>query len=286
MLQVLVSGLQVGSSYSLMALALVLVLKATDVPNFAQAEMGLLAVFVVWVGMNQLDLNYWFSVVLGLVAAVVLALVLERLLIRPIAGGTHFTSIFMTIGIFFTVNSVIALVWDSVPRSLDSPFTGTLRLGDAVVSKLSLVAIATGILVAIALEIFFRSRMGVQMRAVAENAELPRLLGVKLGHVFAIAWGMAACIACIAVLLTAQANILNDQAAQTLILTGFVAATFGGFSSISGAMLGGLFLGVVENLAGTYISTAAASATSLLVVVGVLLLKPEGVLGEMRSREI
>ena len=124
------------------------------------------------------------------------------------------------------------------------------------------------------------------MRAVAEDRVTPRLLGVRLPRVFRITWALAGAIATVAVLLAAQASVLNDQTGQTLILTGFVAATLGGFSSIVGAFVGGLVLGVVENLAGAYISTSAASAVSLLVVVLVLMIRPEGIFGQARVREV
>jgi branched-chain amino acid transport system permease protein len=124
------------------------------------------------------------------------------------------------------------------------------------------------------------------MRAVAEDRVTPRLLGVRLPTVFRVAWALAGGISAVAVVLAAQANVLTDQTGQTLLLPGFVAATLGGFSSIAGAFIGGLALGVIENLIGVYISTSAATAASLLVVVLVLMVKPEGIFGEARVREV
>jgi branched-chain amino acid transport system permease protein len=284
--QVVISGLQVGSSYALMALAIVLVLKATDVPNFATAEMGLLPAFIVWVLIAQAHVNYFLAVLVGVVSGVVLAVIIERFFIRPVIRQSHLSVVFMTIGLFFVLNAIVALEWGSTPRSIDSPFSGTFKVGSTVVSWQPVVAIIVGFAIMIGLQVFFRTRVGVQMRAIAEDRVTPRLLGVRLPRVFRFAWGLAGAIGAIAVLLAAQGNVLNDQTGQTLILTGFVAATLGGFSSVIGAFVGGLALGVVENLAGTYISTSSASAVSLLVVVAVLLLRPEGLFGQTGAREV
>ncbi|MFC4948889.1 branched-chain amino acid ABC transporter permease [Pseudonocardia sp. GCM10023141] len=284
--QVIVSGLQLGSSYALMALALVLVLKATAVPNFAMAEMGLLPAFLVWVAVGPLHWNLYVAVGCGLAVAFVLGIVVERGFIRPIVRHSHLSATFMTIGLFFLVNSIVALVWGSDPRPLEAPVTGSFALGGTVVPYEAIVTIVVAAAIMIGLEIFFRSPAGVQMRAIAEDRVTPRLLGVKLPRMFRIAWGMATVVSTIAVVLTAQSTVLNDQTSQTLILTGFVAATLGGFSSVGGAFVGGLALGVVENLVGNYVSTASASAVSLLVVVAVLMIKPEGLFGRGGVREI
>lgn len=285
MSQVIIGGLQVGSTYALMALALVLVLKATDVPNFAMAEMGLLPAFLVWVLVDQ-HVNYYLAILAGLAAGAVLGMVIERFFIRPIIRTSHFAIVFMTIGLWFVLNSIVALKWDSNPRTIQAPATGTWKIGGTVVAQQAVVAVVVGFVIMIALTLFFRSRAGVQMRAVAEDRVTPRLLGVRLPRVFRITWALAGAIAAVAVVLAAQASVLNDQTGQTLILTGFVAATLGGFSSIVGAFVGGLALGVIENLAGAYISTSAASAVSLLVVVLVLMIRPEGIFGQSRVREV
>jgi len=284
--QVVISGLQVGSAYALMALALVLVLKATDVPNFAMAEMGLLPAFTVWLLISHYHVNYVLAVLAGLVAGALLGVIVERFFIRPVIRHSHFAVVFMTIGLFFALNSIVALFWGSSPRTIDSPFSGTFTVSGTVVSYQAAAAIVVGFVIMVGLHLFFRSRAGIQMRAIAEDRVTPRLLGVRLPRVFRIAWALAGAIAAIAVVLAAQGSVLNDQTGQTLILTGFVAATLGGFSSIVGAFVGGLCLGVVENLAGTYISTSSASAVSLLVVVVVLMFRPEGLFGQTGVREI
>jgi branched-chain amino acid transport system permease protein len=284
--QVIISGLQVGSAYALLALALVLVLKATDVPNFAMAEMGLLPTFVIYVLAAERHVNYYLAVLIGLVFSAVIGMVIERFFIRPIIRTSHFAIVFMTIGLYFVLNSISAKVWNSNPRDIPAPASGVWRIGGTVVAQQAVLSVVVGFVVMIAMLVFFRSRSGVQMRAVAEDRVTPRLLGVRLPRVFRIAWALAGVIAAVAVLLAAQGTVLTDQTGQTLILAGFVAATLGGFNSIVGAFVGGLALGVIENLAGAYISTSAASAVSLLVVVLVLMVRPEGIFGQAKVREV
>lgn len=284
--QVIVSGLQIGSSYALMALAIVLILKATDVPNFAMAEMGLIPAFLIWLGISHFHWSFLTSVTMGVAVGAVIGITVERLFIRPILGQSHFSMIFVTIGLLFTLNGLTGLFFGSQVHSVDSPFSGTLMIGTTVVSIQSIMAISVGLAIMLVLLVFFHTRLGVQMRAVAEDRTAPRLLGVRLPRIFRLAWGMAGAIATIAVLLAAQGSILNDQTGQVLIVTGFVAAALGGFQSITGAFVGGLGLGVAEELAGNYISTSSASVVSLLVVVLVLMVRPQGVFGETGAREV
>lgn len=284
--QVIASGLQVGSSYALIALALVLVLKSTNVPNFAQAEMGLLPAFLAWQAMTSLHAPYWVGILVGVAAGIALSLVIERVLIRPILNQSHFAVVMMTIGIFFTLNSIDGVVWGSQPRTIKSPFSGHFRVAGTVVTYEQVVAVGLGLAIMLALHWFFTTRRGVQMRALAEDRVSPRLVGVSVNRVFVTAWAIAGVISALAVILDTQATVLSDQSAGTLIIDGFVAATLGGFSSITGAFVGGLALGILENLAGTYISTSSASAVALVAVFIVLMAKPSGLFGQATVREI
>lgn len=286
MIQLIVSGLAAGSSYALMALALVLVLKATDVPNFAQAEIGLVGAFVLWTLMSQAGVPYWAALPVALLGAAALAIALERVLIRPILAESHFATVLMTIGLFVALNSVTSLIWGSQPRRIDSPFGGSFRIAGNTVTVEQIVAIAAGALITFGLTRFFRTTWGVQMQAVAEDRVTPRLLGVSVNRVFTLSWGLAGAISALALVLLTESTVLSDQSASGLIIKGFVAATIGGFSSVTGAFVGGLALGVLENLAGGFISTASESAVALLVIVLLLMARPEGLFGRNRPREV
>lgn len=284
--QQIISGLQAGSWYSLMALAIVLVLKATDVPNFAMAEIGLLPAFCTWALIDGVGLSWWLAVPIGLLIGAALAIVIERTAIRPILAESHFASVLMTIAVFVVINAIVQLVWGSEPRKVESPFAGSFTVAGQIITYEQLVSIGAGLAVALALIAFFRTPLGVQMQAIAEDRVTPRLLGVSVTTVFRLSWALAGMIATLAMVLQAQASLLTDQNGSGLLIKGFVAATLGGFSSVIGAFIGGLALGVAENLAGAYISTSSKSAIALLAIVLVLSIKPQGLFGRHQVREV
>jgi len=285
--QFLISGLATGSSYALVAVALVLVWKATGVLNFAQAEIGLFGAFVAWFAIESTGANYYVAVVGGMIAAAVLAMVLERTVVRPIMGESHFAMLIMTIGLYVTVNSLTTLIWGSAGQTIPSPLHGTVHLGPTLVADVNqIAAIVVGAALTLGLTAFFRSRWGVQMRAIAEDRVTPRLLGVSMGRVVAASWALGALLATVALLFQTQATLLNNTAATDLIVKATVAATIGGFASVSGAYFGGLALGVVETLAGGYISSGDQSAVALVLVVLILLVRPEGIFTRGRARQV
>ncbi len=286
MVQQVIAGLQAGSTYAMLALAVVLILKATDVPNFATADMGLVPTFVGWQLMDSFDLSYWLAVPAAIVFGMVLALVIERIAIRPILAESHFATVLMTIGIFVVLSAVIQLVWGSEPRRIDAPISGNFEVAGNFVTYDQLATIGLGALITAALLWFFKSPWGVRMQAIAEDRVTPRLLGVRVDRVFSISWALAAAIATVAMTLHTQSTVLTDTAGAPLILKAFVAATMGGFGSIIGAFLGGLALGVIENLAGFYIGTGSRAAVAMIFVVLILMAKPEGLFSKARPREV
>jgi branched-chain amino acid transport system permease protein len=284
--QQVIAGLQAGSTYAMLALAVVLILKATDVPNFATADMGLVPTFVLWQLMDSFGLSYWLALPAAIVFGMVLALVIERIAIRPILAESHFATVLMTIGIFVVLSAVIQLIWGSEPRRIEAPFSGNFEVGGNFVTYDQLATIGLGAVITAALLWFFKSPWGVRMQAIAEDRVTPRLLGVRVDRVFSISWALAAAIATVAMTMHTQSTVLTDTAGAPLILKAFVAATMGGFGSILGAFLGGLALGVIENLAGFYIGTGSRAAVAMIFVVLILMAKPEGLFSKARPREV
>ena len=286
MVQQVIAGLQAGSTYAMLALAVVLILKATDVPNFATADMGLVPTFVGWQLMDSFGLSYWLAIPAAIVFGMILALVIERIAIRPILAESHFATVLMTIGVFVVLSAVIQLIWGSEPRRIDAPISGNFEVAGNFVTYDQLATIGLGALITAALLWFFKSPWGVRMQAIAEDRVTPRLLGVRVDRVFSISWALAAAIATVAMTLHTQSTVLTDTAGAPLILKAFVAATMGGFGSIIGAFLGGLALGVIENLAGFYIGTGSRAAVAMIFVVLILMAKPEGLFSKARPREV
>jgi len=286
MLQSILSGLESGSWYSLLGLAIVVVMKAADVPNFAMAEIGLLATYV-GTTVAALGVPFWIAVLTTLAAGIVSAVLIDIAVMRRLSGHGHFPLLLMTIGLSLALNALIGLVWGQQARRFDAPWTGTyLRVGGVNVSWSQIITIVLGAAAAIAITAFFRSSIGAQMRAVAEDRVTARLVGVNVRRVSAIAWGVGGALAAFAVMLPAQSTLVSTHSASSLIVYGFVAATMGGFVSLIGTFTGGLALGVIQALAGLYISTSIEFAVALLVVVLVLLARPSGFTAGMRLRDV
>ncbi|MFC4948906.1 branched-chain amino acid ABC transporter permease [Pseudonocardia sp. GCM10023141] len=285
--QQILSGLQAGSWYGVLALAVVLVLKSTDVPNFAMAATGLAPAYILWMLHDSgPHLPYPVALVIGLATGVVLALVMERAFIRPLLEYSHFATVLMTIGLMVMVQSAIDLIWSPQPRSISTPYDATFTVLGQTVTSAEIVSIVVGLALMVGLRSFFRSAIGIRLEALAEDKVTPRLLGVRVSTVLVVAWTLASLVATLAMTMQAQATVLSSDAASTMIVNGFVAATLGGFSSITGAYVGGLALGVLENLAGAYIGSGSKSAVALVVVVVVLMVRPQGLFGGLRVREV
>ncbi len=286
MLQQIISGLEAGSAYSLVALAIVIIMRSTDVPNFAMAEMGLVGAYVAWT-FQDLGLPFLVAALLALVVAAVFGVIVEFLFLRPLSGSSHFPTLLMTIGLTYAIGAGIQLYWGAAPRNLGAPWAGTrFNVGGQIIAMTQLVTIAVGILVVVALTWFFKTRWGVQMRAIAENRSVARLIGISAGRVSALAWGIGTAMAALALILATTSSVLSPSIGLPLVLKGFVAAVLGGFTSMIGAFLGGLLIGVLENIAGATISGSSKSAVALIVVFVVLLWKPTGMFAAARPREV
>lgn len=286
MLQTALSGLEAGSWFALLGLAIVVVMKAADVPNFAMAEIGLVATYVGTV-VNAGAANFWVAVVVTLLGGAVLAVAIDLLLMRRLAKYGHFPLLLMTIGLSLALNALIGLIWGHDPRSFPAPWSGSyFTLAGFEISWAQVVTIAVGAVGAIGITWFFRTSTGAQMRAVAENRATARLVGVNAGRLSAIAWGVGGLIAAMAVMLQAQSTLVSTHSAASLIIYGFVAATMGGFVSLLGTFAGGLALGVIQQTVGAYVSGTAQFAVALLAVVVVLLVRPDGFTRAVRLRDV
>jgi branched-chain amino acid transport system permease protein len=286
MLQTALSGLEAGSWFALLGLAIVVVMKAADVPNFAMAEIGLVATYIGTV-VNAGAADFWVAVAVTLLGGAVLAVAIDLLLMRRLAKYGHFPLLLMTIGLSLALNALIGLIWGHDPRSFTAPWSGSyFTLAGFEISWAQVVTIAVGAVGAIGITWFFRTSTGAQMRAVAENRATARLVGVNAGRLSAIAWGVGGLIAAMAVMLQAQSTLVSTHSAASLIIYGFVAATMGGFVSLLGTFAGGLALGVIQQTVGAYVSGTAQFAVALLAVVVVLLVRPDGFTRAVRLRDV
>jgi branched-chain amino acid transport system permease protein len=281
--QQVVSGLATGSIYASLALALVMIYQATDVVNFAQGEMAMFATYICWTMLNA-GVPYWGAFLGTLVIAFVGGIVVERVVIRPVEGAPILSIVIVTLGLLVIFNSMAGWIWTYVQKPFPSPFPSTpLRAGNVVFGSHDIGQIGVTLLVLLCIFLFFRfTPLGLAMRAAAQNPVSSRLCGIRVGWMLAIGWGLAAMVGAVAGMMVAPIVFLDPNMMAGILIYAFASATLGGFTSPGGAVLGGLIVGVIENLVGTYvhfIGTELKLTVALAMILIVLVFKPSGLFG-------
>jgi branched-chain amino acid transport system permease protein len=282
-LQQVVSGLATGGIYGSLALALVMIYQATDVVNYAQGEMAMFSTYLAWTMLNA-GLPYWVAFGATLVVAFVGGLLIERVVIRPVEQAPILTIVIVCIGLLVILNSMAGWIYSYIQKPFPSPFPSRpIRLGAVVFGAHDLGAIGVTLLVLLGLYVFFRyTTLGLAMRAAAQNAPSSRLCGIRVGWMLAIGWGLAALVGAVAGMMVAPVVFLDPNMMSGILIYAFASATLGGFTSPGGAVLGGLIVGVVENLVGTYVSfigTQLKLTVALAMILIVLVVRPSGLFG-------
>jgi len=282
-LQVVIDGMASGAIYGALALALVLIFRSTGLVNFAQGEIALFATYIVW-QLEEIGIPVWFSIGLGLVAGFGSGVVVERLIIRRVESSSHLTVVIVTLGLFIGFNSLTTYIWGTVIKSMKDPFSSqTINFGGVRVSGSSVGTLAVILTVLLVLALVFRyTKLGLAMRAVASNDESAQFVGINVNRILMFGWGLAAAVGALSGALAAPRLFLEPNLMLSLLLYAFAAAALGGFDSPSGAVLGGLIVGVAEGLAGTYIAFIGSDlkvVVPFILIFTVLLVKPNGLLG-------
>jgi branched-chain amino acid transport system permease protein len=289
--QQIVSGLALGAIYASLALALVLIHRATGVINFAQGEMAMFTTYIAWTLTTNHGWHKWLAAAATLVIAFVGGVLIQRVAIRPVERAPVLTIVIVTIGLLLIFNGAAAWIWSAEVRFFPSLFPNdTVDVGGVVVSIQDLGTIAVVLLVVALLWAFFQfTKIGLAMRASALNPDASRLVGVRVGWMLAIGWGLAAMLGAVAGILTAPTTTLDPTMMQAILIYAFAAAVLGGIDSPFGAVAGGLLLGVGLNLIGAYIDFVGADLrlpAALLVILVVLLVRPEGLFGKPIARRV
>jgi branched-chain amino acid transport system permease protein len=284
---VVVSGLATGSIYSLMALSLVIIYNATRTLNFAQGEMLMISTFVGWTTLQVLKAPLVVALLIAVVAAAVLAWGLERLLIRRAISATHFDVLIITLGLSLILRAAAGLLWTHDEFPFPSFFPSQpLAVGAARVAPASLGIIGASLALMLALAALFRwTRLGRAMRAVAQNQRAARLMGISVERVYSASWILAAVVGAVAGVLIAPVIFLSSQMGLVAI-NGFTAAVLGGFGSMPGAVVGGMVLGVLENLAPLYLPSSIKHSVPFLLLITILIVKPGGLFGRVTARKV
>jgi len=289
--QQVVGGLATGSIYAALALALVLIHRATGVINFAQGEMAMFTTYIAWTLTANHGWSYWPAFAATLLFAFVLGLGIQRIVIRPVERGPILTTVIITIGLVLIFNGAAGWIWSAEVRAFPSPFPNdTWNVGGVSISVQDVGTIAVVFVLVAALAAFFRfTKIGLALRASALNPEASRLVGVRVGWMLAIGWGLAAMLGAVAGMLAAPTIFLDPNLMQAILIYAFAAAVLGGIDSPFGAVAGGLLLGVGLNLIETYVDFIGADLglpVALLIILVVLLVRPAGLFGKPITRRV
>ena len=280
--QLLISGISLGCIYALIALGFVLIYKATETVNFAQGELMMLGAFGGLVLMKAQDWSFWFAAPVAVVAKFMLGTALERLVIRPIMGQPQFTIVMLTIGMGYTARGLISMipVIGTETNSLDVPYKGrVIDLAGAVISVEQVaIIIVTSLLCGVLYLMFRYSKLGIAMQATSQNQLAAYYMGIPVRRINGLVWGLSAAVAALAGLLLAPITFVHANMGF-IGLKAFPAAVVGGFGSLPGAIVGGLVIGLVEAFAGFYLPEGFKDIAAYVVVLVMLVVKPNGLFG-------
>ena len=285
--QQVLSGLGTGFIYASLALAICLVFQGTGAVNFAQGVMATASAYLAWTLVSG-GMDFWLALPLVLVASFVLGALIERVFIRPVEGSSPLVMLTVTVALLIGLQAVVALIWGDDPRQLQSPFgSSSVEVFGARLTAQQLGAAAVVLVTLLLAGAFFRfTTLGLRMRAAAQNPASARLLGIDVGRMLALGWGLAATVGAVAGVTFAPTLGVSPGMMDSSLLLALAAATLGGFESRVGAVVGGLVLGVAANLASRYIPGIGSDLQLVVpfaVIFGVLLLRPQGLFGRASS---
>ena len=283
--------------YGAVALALVLIYKATGIINFAQGSMAMFFTFVAWVFAREQGLPVWLSIVLAMVLSALFAAGFERIFIRPFDPANHLPITMVTIALLSIIDGLAILVWFADPKAFPSPFpsdpkTDFVDLWGARVFYSTIGIWLTVIVMTVSISLLLsKTKIGLAFRAVSSNIESSRLVGVHVGRTLQFGWAIAAAIGTLAgcmVLSDSKTYLDPSFMAKTLVFA-FAAATIGGLDSLVGALVGGLLVGQLQTMVGGYVTFVGSDlvlGVTLLVVIVVLLVRPNGLFGKVRVERV
>lgn len=283
------NGISNGAIYAAVALALVLIWRATRIVNFAQGAMLMITTYIASGVINSTG-SYWLGFFVALVSGLILGAVVERVLIRPVESSPPLNAVIVTLGLYTLLVAGAGMIWGNTPRSFPPAFSirgyeigGTRVLFAPNDTFIVLMVIA----VALALALLFRTTtLGLKMRAAAFAPEVARLLGVRVGHMFTMGWALAAMAGALAGVLVAPSVFLGPNSFDPILISGFVAAVVGGLDSPPGAVIGGIGLGLALSYVSGYEGSALVPLAALVILVFVLMVRPTGLFSATQGRRV
>ena len=289
--QQVISGAASGTIYASLALALVLIYRAMDLVNFAQGEMAMFSTFLAYTMITTLHLPYYIAFVLTIVIAFAGAFALQRVVIRPFENATVLALVIVTLGLFSIFNGMAGFFWGYVFKTFENPFPGAeaVHLGPLFIGYQDLGLAGVTLVVLALVFVFFRfTKLGLAMRAASLYPESSRLLGVRTSWMLAFGWGLSSAVGAVAAMMIAPIVSLDPNFMQPILLFAFAAAVLGGIESPVGAVVGGVLVGILLALVGTYLPGGQDLRIpfGLVVIVAVLVLRPSGLFGRAEARRV
>jgi branched-chain amino acid transport system permease protein len=287
--QTIISGVAIGCIYALVAVGFVLIYKATEIINFAQGEMMMLGAFIAFSLITWLKFPYWAALLATTALMGIFGMMLERAILRPLIGEPVFSIVMLTVGLGIFMRSVVSMIpgWGTQTRGFTTPFAEkVIRRGDLVVSWEHLSVIVLTIVLVVVLFSFFRyTRMGVAMRAASQNQLAAVYMGIGLNRVFSLTWIISAALGGFAGVLLSPITFVHMNMGF-IGLKALPAAVLGGMQSIPGAICGGLVIGVTESLSGLYLPPGWKDVAAYIILILVLIIRPEGLFGIRAKKKV
>ncbi len=287
--QVIIGGIAVGSAYGLIALAMVIIYKTSEVLNFAQGDMAMLSTYVAYMMLTAYGLPFWIALPLTLAFAFILGACSEFFFLRRAKDPTVLGLIIMTLSLEMIIFGLATWKWSADQRDLPFPITAydTYTVGEVFISKLELLTFVTAVALMLLLFLFFRyTKVGIAIKATQLNRDAARLMGIRTNRVLMGTWGLSSVVGAVAALLIAPASTLDPYMMWDPLLKGFSSAVLGGMTSLPGAAVGGYIVGIVENLFGTYVSIEFKSVVAFALIVIILCIKPSGLLARHYVKKV
>ena len=284
-------GVTSGVIFASVALALVLIWRSTRVVNFAQ---GAMAMFTTYIAVSVIDRHwsYWAAFAVALAAGLVLGAVVERVLVRPVESGPPLNAVILTLGVFIVLEAIVPMIWGSKNRTYPPHFSIIgYKVGSThyALSPFDLFTIVAVIVLVTALFLLFqKTDLGLRMRASAFSPEVSRLLGVRVGRMLTLGWALAALVGSLAGVLVPPSTLtsLTPNFMDPFLIFGFTAAILGGLDSPIGALVGGVAVGLGLSYVGGYLSTDLETVGALVILIAVLMVRPEGIFASTRQRRV
>ena len=288
-MQLLVSGISIGSIYALVALAMVIIYKTSEVPNFAQGEMAMITTFVAFMLLDTFGHSFLISFTGALVFAVVLGAFLEFVFLRRAKDPNVLSLILITLGFQMMLYGLASWKWGADQQSFPFPVSDfdIVNVGNAVVSYLNIATLFVAFFLMFVLFLFFKyTKVGIAMKATQQNMMAARINGIRANRILSITWGMSSFIGAVAGMMLAPIATLDPNLMMDPLLKGFAAAVLGGMTTLVGSVIGGYILGIIETLFGGYVSLQFKSIVAFLIIVLVLCFRPSGLFAKHYIRRV